>query len=249
MFCLSKHEKWTIYSWSASSGFVWCSMEETTCWFRRPFQGTTCTCGCIIKGIGSCTNGLNNHREDFGGIESAFAYYRLPCKVVSENSPPLQSLRFSLREMEWNTSVWPPYYPATNGEPEGLVHTFKRQSNNNINTLNEKPFWNTPSRITGITWAGLIIKLAPEDRLAKEPGGRSKVVTWNYHWNNYTIVIWVLVTDQIWRHHKDKLLSSMPTDNPVGKSKTIIDVQERSATDLPVAYHEVIPVHVLGAKT
>jgi len=109
-------------------------------------------------------------------LRSMFARYGLPEQLVSDNGPQLTSNEFE-RCMKQNgikhikTS---PYHPASNGEAERFVQTFKRSlkaSQNDHASLSVKlarfliTYRNTPHTTTGVSPAELFLKRPLRTRL------------------------------------------------------------------------------------
>ena len=109
-------------------------------------------------------------------LRNLFASYGLPEQLVSDNGPQFTSAEFE-KSMKLNgikhirTS---PYHPASNGEAERFVQTFKRalKAEKNIQaTLQQKlarfllTYRSTPSMTTGVTPAELFLKRALRTRL------------------------------------------------------------------------------------
>ena len=109
-------------------------------------------------------------------LRSMFARYGLPDQIVSDNGPQFTASDFE--EFCKRNGVkhirTASYHPASNGEAERFVQTFKhslKASKNNAGTLHDKLFRfllryrNTPSSTTGVTPAELFMKRPLKTRL------------------------------------------------------------------------------------
>ena len=121
-------------------------------------------------------------------LRNMFARYGLPDQIVSDNGPQFTSTEFAtfIKRNGVKHIRTAPYHPASNGEAERFVQTFKhslKASKNETGTLNEKlncfllRYRNTPSSTTGVTPAELFMKRPLKTRLdLLRPQLRSKVV-------------------------------------------------------------------------
>ena len=109
-------------------------------------------------------------------LRSTFARYGLPEHVVSDNGPQFTSTDFEtfMKVNGIKHIKTAPYHPASNGEAERFVQTFKnslKASKNEEGSLNTKlsrfllMYRNMPNSTTGVSPAELFIKRPFRTRL------------------------------------------------------------------------------------
>ena len=119
-------------------------------------------------------------------LRSLFARYGLPVKIVSDNGPQFIADEFKmfLQMNGIEHTLCPPYHPASNGQAEICVQTFKRMFKKMDPSipLDQKvanilfSFRNTPHTTTGKTPGELFLKRAPRTRLSlTKPSLQSRV--------------------------------------------------------------------------
>ena len=109
-------------------------------------------------------------------LRSMFARYGLPEQLVSDNGPQFVSSEFErfMKENGIKHIRTSPYHPASNGEAERFVQTFKhslKASKNDSGSLSTKlsrfliTYRNTPSSTIGVSPAELFMKRPLRTRL------------------------------------------------------------------------------------
>ena len=109
-------------------------------------------------------------------VRSMFARYGLPEQLVSDNGPQFISSEFErfMKENGIKHIRTSPYHPASNGEAERFIQTFKnylKASKNDSGSLSTKlsrfliTYRNTPSSTTGVSPAELFMKRHLRTRL------------------------------------------------------------------------------------
>lgn len=108
-------------------------------------------------------------------LRSLFARYGLPLQFVSDNGPQFTSEEFKvfLASNDIDHILCPPYHPASNGQAEKYVQTFKQMYNKlGKMATNEKVckilcvYRNTPHSVTGVSPSELFLKRAPRTLLS-----------------------------------------------------------------------------------
>ena len=110
-------------------------------------------------------------------MQKTFAVHGLPCQIVSDNGPQFTSYHFTdfLKQNGIKHIRSAPYHPATNGEAEHFVQTFKnamKAAKYDSGTIETKlarfllAYRNTPSSTTGQSPAELLFHRTLRTRLS-----------------------------------------------------------------------------------